>query len=127
MSEERYVKAGETIRDRYTERHYELEDIPFLLNRLYREAMITKRDVEHSIELKAVNRHLRIENRVLTLKLQQLAWRGMVDISEIEKEVVELCDNSNELSKYIHKYEKENFELKQKLKALGKYNDDVLR
>lgn len=124
---ERYRKAGETIRDNYTQEHYPLDEVPFLLNQLYREAMITKRDVEHSIELKAVNRHLRIENRVLTLKLQQLAWKGMVDISEIEKEVVELCDSTKELSEYIHKYEKENFELKQKLKALGKYNDDILR
>jgi len=124
---ERYTKAGETIRDEYTERHYSLEEVPCLLNRLYYTSMVTRKDVEHSIELKAVNRHLRIENRVLTLKLQQLAWRGMVDISEIEKEVAELCNDPNELSDYIHKYEKENFELKQKLKALGKYNDDVLR
>ena len=124
---ERYTKAGETIRDNYTNKHYPLDEVPFLLNQLYRESMITQRDVEHSIELKAVNRHLQIENRVLTLKLQQLAWRGMVDISEIEKEVVELCDDPNELSKYIHKYEKENFELKQKLKELKEYNSDVIR
>ena len=84
---ERYTKAGETIRDNYTERHYPLEELPFLLNQLYREAMITRRDVEHSIELKAINRHLRMENRFLTIKLQQLAWRGMLDINEIEKEV----------------------------------------
>ena len=117
---ERYTKAGETIRDNYTKRHYPLDEIPFLLNQLYREAMITRRDMEHSIELKAINRHLRMENRVLTLKLQQLAWKGMIDISEIEKEVTELCDNPKELSDYIHKYEKENFELKQQLKFLKK-------
>ncbi len=124
---ERYTKSGETIRDSYTGRHYPLDEVPFLLNQLYREAMITKNDIEHSVELKAVNRHLRIENRILTLKLQQLAWKGMLDISEIEKEVTELCDNPNELSEYIHNYEKENFELKQKLKELGEYNGDVLR
>ena len=124
---ERYTKAGETIRNNYTERHYPLDEVPFLLNQLYREAMITRRDMEHSIELKAVNRHLRMENRVLTLKLQQLAWKGLLDISEIEKEVTELCDNPKELSDYIHKYEKENFELKQQLKSLGKHNDDILR
>ena len=28
---ERYTKAGETIRDNYTERHYPLDEVPFLL------------------------------------------------------------------------------------------------
>ena len=124
---DRYMKEGETIKDNYTKKYYPLDEVPFLLNRLYREAMVTERDVEYSIELKAVNRHLRVENRVLTLKLQQLAWKGMVDISEIEKEVAELCDNAIELSEYIHKYEKENFELRNKLKILGEYDGDVLR
>jgi len=123
---ERYTKAGETIRDNYTERHYPLDEVPFLLNQLYREAMITRRDMEHSIELKAVNRHLRMENRVLTIKLQQLAFRGMLDINEIEKEVSELCSNPDEASNYIHNFEKENFELKKKLKELGEYNGDLL-
>ncbi|MBQ2832388.1 hypothetical protein [Methanobrevibacter sp.] len=123
---ERYTKAGETIRDNYTERHYSLDEVPFLLNQLYREAMITKRDVEHSIELKAVNRHLRMENRFLTIKLQQLVFRGMLDIKDIEKELSDLCLNPDEASQYIHKFEKENFELKKKLRELGEYNGDLL-
>ena len=123
---ERYTKAGETIRDNYTERHYSLDEVPFLLNQSYREAMITKRDVEHSIELKAVNRHLRMENRFLTIKLQQLVFRGMLDIKDIEKELSDLCLNPDEASQYIHKFEKENFELKKKLRELGEYNGDLL-
>lgn len=124
---ERYTKAGETIRDNYTQKHYSLDEVPFLLNELYREAMITRRDVEYSIELKAVNRHLRMENRFLTLKLQQLVFRGgMLDIKDIEKELQELCLNPKEAIQYIHKFEKENFELKQKLKKLGEYTDDLL-
>ena len=123
---ERYAKAGETIRDNYTERHYPLDEVPFLLNQLYRESMITRRDVEHSIELKAINRHLRMENRFLTLKLQELAWDGMLDIKEIEKEISELCISPDKASQYIHEFEKENFELKKKLRDLGEYNGDLL-
>lgn len=123
---ERYTKAGETIRDNYTERHYSLEELPFLLNQLYREAMITRRDVEHSIELKAINRNLRMENRFLTFKMHELAFKGMLEISEIEKEISDLCLNPKKASDYIHQFEKENFELKKKLKEQGEYNGDLL-
>lgn len=49
-----------------------------------------------------------------------------LNINDIEKEVTELCSNPDEASNYIHKFEKENFELKQKLKKLGEYNGDLL-
>ena len=122
----RYEIRDEKVYDRYTEREMSEADIVRNLNVFYRESMRTQNDVKHSIELKAVNRMLRMENRFLTLKLQQLAWRGMLDIGEIEKEVSELCLNPKELSDYIHKYETENAELKKELKSLGKYTGDIL-
>ena len=123
----RYVVDGETVKDTYIDRVYGLDDLEFLLNRLYRESMITQRDMEHAIELKAVNRHLKMENRILLLKLQQLTWKGMLDVKEIEDEVSTLCENPDKLSGYIHSFEKENFELKEKLKELGNYDGDILR
>ena len=50
----------------------------------------------------------------------------MLDINKIEKEVSELCLNPDEASQYIHKFEKENYELKKKLKELGEYSGDLL-
>ena len=122
----RYEIRDEKVYDRYTEREMSEADIVQNLNVFYRESMRTQNDVKHSIELKAVNRMLRMENRFLTLKLQQLAWRGMLDIGEIEKEVSELCLNPQELSDYIYNFEKENAELKQELKSRGKYDGDIL-
>ena len=122
----RYEIRDEKVYDTYTEREMSEADIVRNLNVFYRESMRTQNDVKHSIELKAVNRMLRMENRFLTLKLQQLAWRGMLDIGEIEKEVSELCLNPQELSDYIHSFEKENAELKQELKSRGKYDGDIL-
>lgn len=125
MRDEYYVEDGK-IKNKYNDKEYSLEDICFKLNTLTREAYRTSNDMEHCIELKAVNRHLRMENRFLTIKLQQLAWRGMLDISEIEKEISALCLNPDEASEYIHKFEKENFELKKKLKEQGSYTGDLL-
>ena len=122
----RFKIENDKVYDTYREREMSSADICSNLNTFYIESMRTRRDVEHSIELKAVNRMLRMENRFLTIKLQQLAWRGMLDISEIEKEISELCLNPNEASDYIHKFEKENAELKQKLKMLGEYTGDIL-
>ena len=50
----------------------------------------------------------------------------MLDIKDIEKELQDLCLNPKEASDYIHKFEKENFELKQKLRKLGEYTGDLL-
>ena len=114
------------IKNNYTDRIYSIEDVCRILNELDRQAQITQRDLTHCIELKAVNRHLKIENRFLTIKLQQLCWRGMMDVADIEKEISDLCLNPEEASGYIHKFEKENFELKQKLTECGEYSDDLL-
>ena len=125
MRDEYYVEDGK-IKNKYTGREYSLEEICFKLSVLQREAYKTARDIEHCIELKAINRHLRMENRFLTIKLHQLAFEGMVRIEDIEKELQDLCLNPKEASAYIHKFEKENFELKTKLKELGEYNGDLL-
>ena len=50
----------------------------------------------------------------------------MLDIKDIENELKELCLNPDEASDYIHKFEKENFELKKKLRELGEYSGDLL-
>ena len=120
-----YVEGGKIIY-RYTGRSLSLNEACNLLNRLSIESERSQNDLIKSIELKAVNRHLRMENRFLTIKLQQLAWRGMLDLSEIEKEISDLCLNPDEASEYIHQFEKENFELKQKLRKLGEYTGDLL-
>lgn len=125
MRDEYYVEDGK-IKNKYTGREYSLEEICFKLSVLQREAYKTARDIEHCIELKAVNRHLRMENRFLTIKLHSLVFRGMLDIKDIENELQELCLNPDEASQYIHKFEKENFELKQKLRKLGEYSGDLL-
>ena len=123
--DEYYVENGK-IKNKYTDKEYSLEEICFKLSVLQREAHRTVRDIEHCIELKAVNRHLRMENRFLTIKLQQLAWKGMLRVEDIEKELQDLCLNPKEASDYIHKYEKENFDLKNKLRKLGEYSGDLL-
>lgn len=123
--DEYYVENGK-IKNKYTDKEYSLEEICFKLSVLQREAHRTARDIEHCIELKAVNRHLRMENRFLTIKLQQLAWNGMLRVEDIEKELQDLCLNPDEASDYIHKFEKENFELKKKLRELGEYSGDLI-
>ena len=125
MREEYYVENGK-IKNKYTNKEYSLEEICFKLSVLQREAYRTSNDIERCIELKAINRHLRMENRFLTLKLQKLAWIGTLNINEIEKEISELCLNPDEASQYIHKFEKENYELKKKLRKLGEYSGDLL-
>lgn len=125
MREEYYVSNGK-IKNRFTDKEYSLEEICFKLSVLQREAYRTSNDIQRCLELKAVNRHLKMENRFLTIKLQQLAFRGMLDVHEIEKEIGELCLNPDEASDYIHKFEKENFELKQKLRKQGEYTGDLL-
>lgn len=125
MTEAYYVEDGKIIY-RYTGRSLSLNEACNLLNRLNIESKRSQNDLIKSIELKAVNRHLRMENRFLTIKLQQLAWRGMLNISEIEKEISDLCLNPDATSEYIHQFEKENFELKQKLRKLGEYTGDLL-
>ena len=123
---EYYVENGK-IKNKYNpDREYSLDDICFKLSVLEREAHKTARDIEHCIELKAINRHLRIENRFLTIKLHQLVFTGMLDIKDIEKELQDLCLNPDATSEYIHQFEKENFELKQKLRKLGEYTGDLL-
>lgn len=122
---EYYVENGK-IKNKYNDKEYSLEDICFKLNTLTREAYRTSNDIKHCIELKAVNRHLRMENRFLTVKLHELAYREMLDVSQIEKEISELCLNPKKASDYIHQFEKENFELKQKLRKLGEYTGDLL-
>ena len=125
MRDEYYVQDGK-IKNRFTDKEYSLEEICFKLSVLQREAYRTSNDIQRCLELKAVNRHLKMENRFLTIKLQQLAFRGMLDVHEIEKEISELCLNPDEASDYIHKFEKENFELKQKLRKQGEYTGDLL-
>ena len=123
---DKYSVINGQIKNNYTGREYSLEQVCFEFNKLERQAHMTQRDLIHCIELKAVNRMLRMENRFLTIKLQQLAWREMLDIKNIEEEISDLCLNPKEVSDYIHKFEKENFELKQKLKNSGEYNGDLL-
>ena len=123
---DRYSVIDGEIKNNLTDRTYPIEEVCFMLNNLERQTEITQRDLTHCIELKAVNRHLKMENRFLTIKLQQLCWRGMMDVADIEKEISDLCLNPEEASDYIHKFEKENFELKQKLKECGKYSGDLL-
>ena len=125
MTEAYYVENGKIIY-RYTGISLSLNEACNLLNRLNIESKRSQNDLIKSIELKAVNRHLKMENRFLTIKLQQLCWRGMMDVADIEKEISDLCLNPEEVSGYIHKFEKENFELKQKLKECGKYSGDLL-
>ena len=121
-----YVENNE-IKNRFTDKTCSLEEICGILNMLEIEATRTQNDLIHSLELKAVNRHLRMENRVLTMKLTELTWKSMnLDYTDIEKEVTELCRSPDKASDYIHNFEKENFELKQKLKKLGEYNGDLL-
>lgn len=120
-----YVEGGKIIY-RYTGRSLSLNETCNLLNRLSIESERSQNDLIKSIELKAVNRHLRMENRFLTVKLHEIAYRAMVDVSQIQEEISELCLNPKKTSDYIHKFEKENFELKQKLKEQGEYNGDLL-
>lgn len=122
----KYIVENGAIINQYTGHEYTIQDLCIMLNDLERHAHMTQRDLKHCIELKAVNRHLRMENRFLTIKLQQLCWRGMMDVADIEKELQDLCLNPDEASQYIHKYEKENFELKKKLRKLGEYSGDLL-
>lgn len=123
---EYYVEDGK-IKNKYTEREYSLEEICFKLSVLQREAYRTINDIERCIELKAINRHLRMENRFLTIKLNQLVWKCPNLIpSDIEKELQDLWINPQETSEYIHKFEEENFNLKRKLKKLGEYNGDLI-
>lgn len=125
MRDEYYVSNGK-IKNRFTDKEYSLEEICFKLSVLQREAYRTSNDIQRCLELKAVNRHLKMENRFLTIKLQQLAWENMINFSEIEKEISQLCLNPDKASDYIHKFEKENFELKQKLRKQGEYTGDLL-
>ena len=122
-----YYVEDDKIKNRFTDKTCSLEEICGILNMLEIEATRTQNDLIHSIELKAVNRHLRMENRVLTMKLTELTWKSMnLNYADIEKEVTELCISPDKASNYIHNFEKENFELKQKLKKLGEYNGDLL-
>ena len=66
-----YVENNE-IKNRFTDKTCSLEEICGILNMLEIEATRTQNDLIHSIELKAVNRHLKMENRVLTMKLTEL-------------------------------------------------------
>lgn len=125
MMNEFYVE-GEKIINRYTGRSLSLNEACNLLNRLNIESERSQNDLIKSIELKAVNRHLKMENRFLTVKLHELAYREMLDVSQIQEEISELCLNPKKTSDYIHKFEKENFELKKKLKEQGRYNGDLL-
>ena len=124
---DRYSVIDGEIKNNLTDRTYPIEEVCFMLNNLERQTELTQRDLTHCIELKAVNRHLRMENRFLTIKLQQLVFHsGMLDIKDIENELKELCLNPDKASQYIHKYEKENFELKKKLRKLGEYSGDLI-
>lgn len=124
---DRYSVIDGEIKNNLTDRTYPIEEVCFMLNNLERQTELTQRDLTHCIELKAVNRHLRMENRFLTIKLQQLVFHsGMLDIKDIENELKELCLNPDKASQYIHKYEKENFELKKKLRELGEYSGDLI-
>ena len=123
---DRYYVEGGKIIYRYTGRSLSLNEACNLLNRLSIESARSQNDLIKSIELKAVNRHLKMENRFLTVKLHELAYRAMVDESPILEEISELCLNPKKTSDYIHKFEKENFELKKKLKEQGEYNGDLL-
>ena len=120
---DRYYVEGGKIIYRYTGRSLSLNEA---CNLLKIEATRSQNDLIKSIELKAVNRHLKMENRFLTVKLHELAYRAMVDASPILEEISELCLNPKKTSDYIHKFEKENFELKKKLKEQGEYNGDLL-
>lgn len=123
----KYVVENGVIVNRYTHREYSIDELCMELNQLNNEARITQRDLQRCIELKAVNRMLRIENRFLSMKLGQLGWRSMnLDPSEIEKEVSDLCLNPKTASDYIANVEKENFELKKKLRDKGEYAGDLL-
>lgn len=122
-----YIVRDNEITNRFTDKTYSLDEVCSILNMLEVEAKRTQNDLIHSIELKAVNRHLRMENRVLTMKLTKLTWESMnLNQNHIEQEITELCQSPDEASNYIHKFEKENFELKQKLRKLGEYNGDLL-
>lgn len=122
-----YTIENNKIKNRFTDKEYTLEEVCSIMNMLELEARQTQTDLVRSIQLKAVNRHLRMENRILTMKLTELTWKSMnLNHNDIQKEVTELCSNPDEASNYIHKFEKENFELKQKLKKLGEYNGDLL-
>lgn len=122
-----YEVENGVIVNQYTHREYSIDELCSILNQLNREARISQRDLQRCIELKAVNRMLRIENRFLSVKLGQIAWRSMsLDPSDIEKEVSDLCLNPKAASDYIAKFEKENFELKKKLRDKGEYSGDLL-
>lgn len=123
---DRYYVEGGKIIYRYTGRSLSLNEACNLLNRLSIESKRSQNDLIKSIELKAVNTHLKMENRFLTVKLHEIAYRAMVDASPILEEISELCLNPKKTSDYIHKFEKENFELKKKLKEQGRYNGDLL-
>ena len=125
MMDAYHVEDGKIIY-RYTGRSLSLNEACDLLNRLNIESKRSQNDLIKSIELKAVNRHLRMENRFLTVKLHEIAYRAMVDVSQIQEEISELCLNPKKASDYIHQFEKENFELKQKLRKLGEYTGDLL-
>lgn len=122
-----YYIEDDKIKNQFTDRTYTLEEVCSILNMLEIEAEGTQNDLIHSIELKAVNRHLRMENRVLTMKLTELTWKSMnLNPNDIQKEVTELCRSPDKANDYIHNFERENFELKQKLKKLGEYKGDLL-
>lgn len=68
-----------------------------------------------------------MENRILTMKLTELTWKSVnLNHNDIQKEVTELCKSPDDASNYIHEFEQENFELKQKFKKLGEYTGDLL-
>ena len=58
-------------------------------------------------------------------KLYLVSGDNILWQKDIEGEIQELCLNPKDASDYIHKFEKENFELKQKLKECGKYLDNT--
>ena len=122
-----YELVNGKIKSKYSKKVYTIEEVCRILNTLEKEAYITNRDVERSIELQAINRLLKVENRFLTMKLTEYCLKGDFGyLNKIEDELSDLMNNPRELGEYMANIEKENLTLKNRLKREGLYKGDLL-
>lgn len=93
-----------------------IEEILSLLNNYaYEKRQYTVHMHEQLIKTKAINEHLKRENRLILMKLYRLAFTGPVREEEIDKELVAIDDDM--IKRWEH-LELENEELKKQIKLL---------
>lgn len=93
-----------------------IEEVLSLLdNYAYEKRRRTVHIHEQLIKTRAVNEHLKRENRLILMKLYRLAFTGPVREEEIDKELVAIDDD---MIKHCEHLALENEELKKQIKLL---------